>query len=329
MELNFEDKLIANIKKNILWVLENSYDSNQTFMAKELDVKVNTLNTYINGDTKPPITFLYRVCKENNITLDSFVSEDLKNNSIRSKKKALIKALYSKYEGEYYGYFYVIDSNSLKEGLIQEAIITISNDGNCIFEIEKSEKCFNGVLTISDDLVYLDMKNSREKINITFKNPGKTIKEHYKGGIGIINISSPEDNRIPSSQKIVLSKWKIDIEQYFKTLREFLAINMQIKIKKRTILEALKEVLNIEKESVIRAIIDDEKISEEDKLILDINKFSLIYSIIDKAELIKLKEIIQRSNLGNDVLMVTSIKASLEENKLVYRFIKNEFERRV
>lgn len=328
MELNFEDKLIANIKKNILWVLENFYDSNQTFMAKELDVKVNTLNTYINGDTKPPITFLYRVCKENNITLDSFVSEDFKISSIKSKKNNIIKALYNKYEGQYYGYFYVIDSNSLKEGLIQEAIITISNDGSCIFEIEKSEKSFNGILTISDDLVYLDMKNSREKINITFKNPGKSIKEHYKGGIGIINISSPEDNRIPSSQKIVLSKWKIDIEEYFKTLREFLNINMQIKIKKRIVLEALKEVLNIEKTSIVRVLIDDEKISGEDKLVIDINKFSIIYSIIEKDELIKLKQIIEREHLGNDVLMITSIKASLEENKLVYRFIKNEFERR-
>lgn len=328
MELNFEDKLIANIKKNILWVLENFYDSNQTFMAKELDVKVNTLNTYINGDTKPPITFLYRVCKENNITLDSFVSENFKNSSIKSKKKDIIKAIYSKYEGKYYGYFYVIDSNSLKEGLIQEATITIGKDGICAFEIEKSEKSFNGNLTMSDDLVYLDMKNSREKINITFKNPGKTIKEHYKGGIGIINISSPEDNRIPSSQKIVLSKWKISVESYFNTLKEFLDINMQIKIKKKILLDAIKESLNMEKAFIIKALIDDEKVSIEDKLILDINKINAIYNIVEKQDFLNLKEIIKTKQLGNDVLMTNSIKISLEENKFFYRFIKNEFERR-
>lgn len=328
MELNFEDKLIADIKKNILWVLETFYDSNQSFMAKELDVKVNTLNTYINGDTKPPITFLYRLCKENNITLDSLVSEDFKESSIKSKKKDIIKALYSKYEGTYYGYFYVIDSNSLKEGLIQEGVITISKDGSCGFEIEKSEKNFNGGLTISDDLVYLDMKNSREKINITFKNPGKTIKEHYKGGIGIINISSPEDNRIPSSQKIVLSKWKISIEDYFNTLREFLDINMQIKVKKRILIDGLKEVLTNEKALIVKALIDDEKISGEDKLILDINKLNVIYNIVEKEDFIKFKELIKRKQLGNDVLMTSCIKTSLEENKLVYRFIKNEFERR-
>lgn len=324
---SWEESIINNIRNNIVWVLKNYYDDSQTIMAKSLDIRINTLNTYINKSTKPSITFICKVCKANNISIDDFINGDLSLNDQAMKRREVFRKKYNKYEGKYYTYFLVVDSNSLKEGLIQESKLEIKSDGQIVFEILNTGKKFIGNLSISDELLFFDMKNTKEKVNITLKNPGKSIREKLISGVGIISISSPEDNRIPSSQKIIISKSRIPIDKYFSTLKGFLDIGVYIKIKKKVFYNILLNEVKINKSKYnqIRSLIDDEKISEEDRLTIDKKQMKALQRILDKEELEILYTKAEESNISNEVIWVSAIKATLEDNKMVYKFIKNEF----
>lgn len=327
MDNSFEENLLNNIRKNIAWILKRYYNNSQTLMAKDLDIKTNTLNTYLNTSTKPPITFICKLCNKNDIEIDSFISEDLTLMDEKTRKKEAVKKIYNKYKGNYYAYFFVIDSNSLKEGLIQEGIIEINDSGFTSFEIINSKKIFKGNFMVSDELVFFDLKNLREKINIVIKNPGKGIKERYTGGMGIINISSPEDNRIPSAQKVIISSVRIPIDKYFKTLNDFLLINPCIKIKKRLLIELLvnKIMICTEKYESLKELLEDNKISDEDKILLYEKQMNLLQKVLDKHEMLDFKKEIMNPDNAGEVILTNSIKINLEDDNLVYRFIKNEF----
>lgn len=326
----WEDNLIRNIRNNIVWLLKNKYEDSQTIMAKSLDIRTNTLNTYINKDTKPSVTFICKVCQQNNISIDDFMHGDLKLTEKTIRRREVARKKYTKYEGLYYTYFLVVDSNSLKEGLIQESLLQIKEDGQLSFEILNTNKKFIGNLSMSDELLFFDMRNNNEKVNITLKNPGSTIREKFISGIGIINISSPEDNRIPSAQKIIISRARIPIDKYFNTLIDFLSLDIYIKIKKKFFNELLLNELEIsdDKYNQIKNLVDDDKISEEDRLIINRKQMMMIQQILDKEELYYLCNKAIELNLSNEVIWSNSIKASLDENKMVYKFIKNEFKDR-
>lgn len=325
---DWEKDLMLNIRRNITYILEKYYENNQTLMAKDLDIKANTLFTYISTETKPPITFIYKLCKRHNLSIDSFLSDELAIDTIKYRKKEVAKQFCSKYTGHFYAYFFVVDSNSLKEGLIQEGYMKIDDVGNINFEILNTGKQFIGNLSASEELVYFDLKNAKEKMTITIKNPGRNTREKYIGGLGITNISSPEDNRIPSTQKIILSSTKISVDTYFRTLSEFLRINAYFKIKKKRLIEILSVTLNIgsEKYEKLKALLEDSKISEEDKLIIREKELDLLQSVLDKEEFLSFKKYIQESKNDGQVILFSGIKINLEEDKMVYRFIKTEFQ---
>jgi len=322
-----EAKILEGIRKNIKWVLKNRYQDSQTTMAKDLDIKINTLNTYINTSTKPPITFIWKLCSKTNLSIDQFVQEDLELCEEKLKKKEILKQIYNKYKGEYYTYFFVVDSNSLKEGLIQEGFLKISEYGTASFEILNSNKQFSGNLLAGDELLYFDLKNAKEKINLIVKNPGKNIKEKYLCGTGIINISSPEDSRIPSAQKIIVSRVRVPIDKYFKTLSDFLSINIHLRVRKRFLIDLLKNNIGISdnKYNRVKELVEDSKISDEDKIIIGERQVDLLQEVLDKEEFLMLKRSILESASVRDVTLANNIKANLEEDKMVYRFIKNEF----
>lgn len=326
-EIGWEDTLIHNIKRNINWILEQNYENNQTLMAKDLDIKINTLHTYINSITKPPITFLYKLCEKSGITLDSLTKEDFYIQNEKMRKKEAVKQLYNRYKGQYYAYFFVVDSNSLKEGLIQEASMKVNETGNVSFHILNSEKQFLGNLIMGEELVYFDLKSSKEKINIIIKNPGRNIKESYTGGMGIVNISSPEDNRIPTAQKIIISSVRIPIERYFSTLKDFLKISNYVKIRKKFLSEILnnKIVIDEEKYENLRHIIENHKISDEDRITLGEREMNLLYRILDKDEFLAFKAYLDHMEHEGGVVALGAVKVNLDEDNMVYRFIKNEF----
>jgi transcriptional regulator with XRE-family HTH domain len=319
-DVNWETEIIGNVKKNITWLLERNYRNSQTSMAKDLDVKANTLYTYINTETRPPLTFICKLCNKVNLSIDSFIYQDLELEEKKLKKKDAIKKVFSNYKENYYVYFFVIDSNSLKEGLIQEGELSISDTGDVSFEILHSKKQFIGKLSISDELAYFDLKNSKEKFSITIKSPGKNIREKYIGGIGITNISSPEDTRIPCAQKIIISAARIPIDKYYSVLKEFLAINTYFKIRKNLLFDFLNNIIDIntDKYEKLKYLLDDNKVSGEDKIIIEENLLSLFREVLDKQEYLQLKSL-------KDIIPFNSVKIGLEEDKMFYRFIKNEF----
>lgn len=296
-------------------------------MAKDLNIKTNTLYTYISTETKPPLIFICKLCSRANIELEAFIYEDLGKNDRRIKNKEALKHLYSRFKGSYYAYFFVIDSNSLKEGLIQEAVLQISEKGIANFEILHSNKIFIGNLIVSDEMVFFDFKSSKEKFNITMKNPGKNIKEKYLGGIGITNISSPEDNRIPSAQKLVISAERIPIDKYFNTLNEFLTINTSFKIRKKFLVQLLRENLNIsfEKYEKLKPLLENNRISDEGKITIGENQMNILQQALDKEEFASFRAIIEECHDPKDIVRLNGIKVNLEEDKMLYRFIKNEF----
>lgn len=326
-DFQWEEELISNVKRNINWALEKNYNNNQTLMAKDLNIKTNTLYTYINTDTKPALTFICKLCARANIELEAFIYEDLDNIDKKIKNKEVIKQIYNRFKGTYYTYFFVVDSNSLKEGLIQEAVLQISEKGVANFEILHSNKVFSGGLIVSDEIVYFDLKSAKEKINITVKNPGKNIREKYLGGIGITNISSPEDNRIPSAQKIVISAERIPIDKYFIALNEFLSIDMSFKIRKKFLLEIFSEKLNIssEKYEKLKVLLQNNRISDEGKVKIGEKQMNFIQWVLDKEEFTIFKSTIEECHDPKDIVRPNGIKVNLEEDKMLYRFIKNEF----
>lgn len=320
---------MLNIRRNISYILEKYYESNQAHMARDLGIKPNTLYTYLNTDTKPPITFIYKLCSRHNLSVDLFLSGELVADIDKTKKKETARQFYSKYCGSYYTYFLVVDSYSLKEGLIQEGYMCINESGNLNYEILNVGKQFTGILSASEELIYFDLKNSKEKVNIVIKNPGKNIREKYIGGLGIANISSPEDNRIPCAQKIIISSTRISIEKYYRTLSEYLRINTYYKIKKRLLIELLKDVLAANKDdhNGLRELIDNKKISMEDKLSIGEREFLRLQQVLDKEGFFKfMKYIFENSNNG-EILHFNSLKVNIDEDKMIYRFIKNEFDR--
>lgn len=327
-EKNWELKLIMNIRRNISYILENYYQGNQAHMAKDLGVRPNTLYTYLNTDTKPPITFVYKLCSRHSLSVDLFLNDELAVDVDKTKKRQAAKQFYSKYAGSYYTYFFVVDSYSLKEGLIQEGCIDITESGSLTYEIFNAGKQFAGILSASEELIYFDLKNSKEKVNIVIKNPGKNIREKYLGGMGIANISSPEDNRIPCAQKIIISSTRIPVDKYYGTLSEYLRINTYFKIKKRLLSELLKDLLGVNNDefSGLQELMDN-KISMEDKVSIGERELLQLQQALDKESLLTfMKYIYQNSNNG-DVLHFNSLKVSIDEDKMIYRFIKNEFNR--
>lgn len=327
LENQWEEKLIDNVRRNTALVLEKNYGGSQTLMARELSLKINTLNTYINGNTKPSLTFVCKLCSRNNLPLEVFLYESIETHIEKMKKKELLKQLQNKYMGILFAYFFVIDSNSLKEGLIQEGELKINDSGNIVFEILNSNKTFTGNISFTDELIYFDLKNAKEKINITMKNPGKNIKEKYVGGIGIANISSPEDSRIPSAQKLILSSVRIPVDKYFRILSEFLSINTCIKIRKRLFIELLSDKIGIstEKYDRLKEFVGDYKISDEDKITIDDKSMKILMEVLNGEEFLQLNREIFKSMNNKDFISFNSIKINIEENKMIYRFIKNEF----
>jgi hypothetical protein len=325
---NWESNLMCNIRRNINYILEKYYDNNQTLMAKDLNIKTNTLFTYINTATKPPITFIYKLCSRHNLSIDAFLSDQLAVDIERLRKRAAVKQFYGKYKGSYFAYFFVIDSNSLKEGLIQEASINIDEDGNISLEILNTDKKFSGSLTTSEELIYFDLKNAKEKMAIAIKNPGRNIREKYIGGMGITNISSPEDSRIPSAQKIILSRTRISVDKYFRTLSEFLEVNTYFKIKKKRLIEILSRIMNnnIEKYDELKELLEDNKISSEDKLYIGEKELNIIQTSMDKEQFLSFRKNVLLCKNDGQVIRFNSIKISIDEDKMVYRFIKNEFQ---
>ncbi len=319
-DISWEINLIGNVKKNIRWLLEKNYESSQTLMAKDLDIKANTLYTYINTETRPPLTFICKLCSKAKLSIDTFIYEDLEVEEKALKKKEALKKMYKNYKETYYVYFFVVDSNSLKEGLIQEGTLLINNTGDVNFEILNSNKLFTGKLSISDELTYFDLKNSKEKFVITIKNPGKNINEKYIGGIGIMNISSPEDTRIPCAQKVILSAVKIPLDKYYTVLKEFLVVTTYFKIRKKLLLDFLNNTVdfNTHKHEKLKILLGDNKVSGEDKIIIDEKQLSLLQDVLDKQEYQKLQSL-------RDIIPFNSVKVGLEEDKLFYRFVKNEF----
>jgi hypothetical protein len=324
----WESDLMCNIRKNLNYILEKYYESNQTLMAKDLDIKTNTLFTYINTGTKPPITFIYKLCSRHNLSIDLFLRDEIAVDIEKSKKKEVVKQFYGKYIGCYYAYFFVVDSNSLKEGLIQEGSMTIDEGGNINFEILNTGKKFSGILSTSEEIIYFDLKNAKEKMTIAVKGPGRNIREKYIGGMGITNISSPEDNRIPSAQKIIISRARISVDKYFRTLSEFLEVNTYFKIKKRRLIAILSEILNtnIESHAELSALLEDNKISGEDKLIIGEKELNLIQLELGKEQFLLFKRQILDNKNGGHVIRFNGIKINQDEDKMVYRFIKNEFQ---
>jgi hypothetical protein len=326
-EKNWEQRLILNIKKNLNYILEKFYDNNQAHMAKDMAIRPNTLFTYLNTDTKPPITFIYKLCTKHNLSLDMFLNDEFSVDMDKTKKREAAKRFYSRYAGSYYTYFLVVDSYSLKEGLIQEGCININESGVLIYEIFNAGKRFSGSLSASEELIYFDLKSSTEKVNITIKNPGKNISERYLGGMGIINISSPEDNRIPCAQKIIISSIRIPVDKYYGTLSEYLRINTFFKIKKRLLNDLLEGVYGIERNHVglLQELIDDNKISMEDKVFIGEREFLQLQRALDKESFLSfIKYILQNGNNG-DIIHFNSLKVGIDEDKMIYRFIKNEF----
>lgn len=327
LEENWEQLLIKNVRRNINYVLEKYYESNQAQMAKEIGIRPNTLFTYISTDTKPPITFIYKLCSRHNLSIDMFLRDELAADTDKARKRESVKYFFNKYNGSYYTYFLVVDSNSLKEGLVQEGCMDIDESGSLRYEIYHANKQFSGILSASDELIYFDLKNSREKIHLVIKNPGKNIKEKYLGGMGIAAISSPEDNRIPCAQKIIISRTRIPVDQYYRTLSEFLQISTYFKIKKRRLIELLGDELKIKSEQreKLEELLGNNKISMEDKLFIGERELFQLQKVLEKEEFIFLKKYIMQNNNSGDILQFNSLKINLEEDKMIYRFIKNEF----
>jgi hypothetical protein len=319
-DTSWEINLIGNVKKNIKWLLEKNYDGSQILMARDLNMKANTLYTYINSETRPPLTFICNLCSKASLSIDSFIYDDFELEEKVLKKKDMLKKVYRNYRDTYYVYFFVVDSNSLKEGLIQEGILLINDSGDVSFEILNSKKQFNGKLYISDELAYFDLKNNKEKFNITVKNPGKNINEKYIGGVGIMNISSPEDTRIPCAQKLILSAAKIPVDRYYTVLKEFLAINTYFKIRKNILLDFLNNTIDFKslKYDKLKILLEDNKISGEDRIVIDEKQLNLLQSLLTAQEYAQMKSI-------KDIIPFNSIKVGLEEDKMFYRFVKNEF----
>ena len=316
-----------NIRRNMNYILEKYYGSNQAQMAKDLGVRPNTLYTYLNTDTKPPITFIYKLCSSHQVNVDLFLKDELAIDSNKARKREVARQVYSKYAGRYYTYFLVVDSNSLKEGLVQEGCMDINESGSLSYEILNAGKQFTGVLSASGEIVYFDLKNTKEKMNIVIKNPGNNIREKYVGGMGIINISSPEDNRIPSAQKIIISSIRIPVDKYYATLSEYLRINTYFKIKKKLLVELLKEELraNGEVYNVLQEILGNNKISMEDKITVEEGKLLQLQHAMDKESFLAFKKYILHNSNNGDILHFNSIKINIDEDKMIYRFIKNEF----
>ncbi len=326
-EWDWEENLISTIRRNICFILETFYEDSQTSMAKSLNIRTNTLHTYINTDTKPPITFIYKLCKEHNLSVDAFLNNDLAGEVEKARKKETIKTFCKKYIGCYHTYFFVIDSNSLMEGLIQEGILEIDDFGSIKFQILNSDKYFSGTMTASDELIYLDLRSIKEKINIVLKNPGKNIKERYIGGMGILNISSPEDNRIPAAQKLIISRVKIPIKEYFNTLTEFLEVKTFLKIRKDILEELLITTMAIsdDKQQMLGGLLKDSRISGKDRLIIDENRIALLNRVLGKEEFTMFLAYLQKYKNCGDIIKFNSMKIGIEEDKMIYRFIKNEF----
>jgi hypothetical protein len=327
IEKDWEDRLIANIKRNLNYILENYYEGSQAQMAKDMSIKPNTLYTYLYTNTKPPITFMYKLSATHNISMDLLLNDELVIDVDKTKKKEAARQFYRKYTGCYYTYFLVVDSYSLKEGLVQEGCMHVSDSGSLDYEIFNAGKQFNGILSGSDELIYFDLKNSKEKINFVFKKPGKNIREIYLGGMGIANISSPEDNRIPCAQKIIISSARIPIEKYFKTLTEYLTINTYLKIKKKLLFEFLEKALAIPKEDHgnLLEFLNNNKVSMEDKVLIGEQEFLLLQQLLDKETYREFIKYISKNSNNGDILRFNSLKVSIDEDKMIYRFIKNEF----
>jgi hypothetical protein len=70
---------------------------------------------------------------------------------------------------------------------------------------------------------------------------------------------------------------------------------------------------------------ESNRISHEGKIVIGRNHINTIQRTLDKDEFTIFRNIIEECSDPKDIVRLNGIKVNLEEDKMLYRFIKNEF----
>lgn len=206
---------VYNLKKLI------GLEGTQKKLAKKIGVSEDLLSKYKSGEAFPSIETLIYICRVYNISLDKFLSRELKavDIEILENNKELNDEIF---EEKYYTYFLV--TNIGKEGAIQEGRITFNHD-EVTFEIlgkGKVVKSFKGKYKISEKLIFFNLQSGHDGIAYINMIKPNLNKNKYIGGIALMMLPSDANSK-PCVQKILISKKSINREEYKYELREFLS----------------------------------------------------------------------------------------------------------
>ncbi|MFL0249502.1 helix-turn-helix domain-containing protein [Clostridium neuense] len=212
---------VHNLKKLI------QFEGTQKNLAKKIGVSEDLLSKYKSSEAFPSIETIIYICSLYHINMDTFLNVPLTSSYFEKfiKYEDASRTIFTQ---NYYCYFLV--TNSSKKENIHEGILKIS-ESNVNFTILGSStviKEFKGNYTVSDNLIFFNLYNSQDGCAyITMIKPSLN-KSKYVGGIALLCLPSDANSK-PCCQKIIISNIKIDREENYDTLKEYLDFTSEIK----------------------------------------------------------------------------------------------------
>lgn len=196
-------------------------ESTQKKLANKIGISEDLLSKYKSGAAFPSIETLLYISEIYNISLNKFLSEPLNYTDIYKTEE------YNDiFEEKYYAYFFV--TNIAKEGAIHESILNFK-DRNVNFNILVNGhiiKSFDGMYNDSGRIISIELKSLEDGnayINMIKPNLNK---RKYVGGVALLLLPSDANSK-PCCQKIIISKYKIDINMYHSNVENLLQFHNQ------------------------------------------------------------------------------------------------------
>lgn len=210
---------IYNLKKLI------QLESTQKNLANKIGISEDLLSKYKSGDAFPSIETLLYICEVYNMGIEKLISNPLTAADIENLENSNELEI-NIFEEKYYVYFLV--TNIAKEGSIHEGIMDIQNN-NVNFKIcshDKIIKSFNGYYSISDKIIFFDLKSQSDGITYINMIKPNVNKNKYVGGLAMMLLPSDANSK-PCAQKILFSKIRLDRDEYYNKLKEILSFSVE------------------------------------------------------------------------------------------------------
>ena len=216
---NASKYFIYNLKKLI------QVEVTQKKLAKKIGVSEDLLSKYKTGEAFPSIETLVYICELYKLDMYSFITTELNAEALLRLESG--KSLgYEFFHEKYYAYFLV--TNLTKEGALQEGILSIENNSVCfkILSKERVLKTFHGNYEVSDKLLCINLESGEDGFASINMHKPNTNKRKYVGGLALLSLPSDANSK-PCTQKIILSKIRLDRGLHNDTLKSLLSFNIE------------------------------------------------------------------------------------------------------